>query len=238
MITLPRLNSSCLPRRARREFFAIAAAVSNLFAPGLALAEDAPAPADVPAKSDAGALSFGRTFGLPAGQETKFIIIGAGVLRTPMNLTSLAGPEKCNESSTITCPPLPGLQYAYSLTLGLGLTPTVLGFLDLQAVTGFANFNPQLSLGVGPAILVAKGFMINPQLVYSPNFYYANGAPASATPKGAPGETNHVIGLSVAFGFIRPPVLFCPIVAASYDITSQQWVMLFAIKVGTPLWIL
>jgi hypothetical protein len=214
-------------------FIGMAIAGAAALSPCLALGENASGSAGAAPIS-----SFGRTFGLPEEQEVRLIVIGATVLRMPMNLTSLSGPEKCNQSSPIACPPLPGLQFAPSLMLGTSLTPGMLGFLDLQAVTGFSNFNPQLSIGIGPAILVTPHLMVNPQLVYSPTFYYSNGAPETARPTGAPGETNHTAGLSVAFGFIRPPVLFCPGVAAAYDVTSKQWFLLFSLKVGTPLAIL
>jgi len=219
-----RKHSMSTLKRSAAVFFA----VGTLLASSLALSEEAPN----------SVLSWGRTLGMEEGREPNLVFIAAGVLRNPMNLTSMTESEKCNQATPIVCPPLPGLQVAYSLTLGIGLVPSTLLFVDLQAVTGFSNFNPQPSIGVGPAILVVKGFMLNPQLVYSPTFYYSNGAPSSARPAGAPGETNHTIGLSLAAGFLRRPVLVAPLVCVAYNATSEQWFLLLAIKVGAPLSVL
>lgn len=133
----------------------------------------------------------------------------------------------------LTTGKLPGVGLSYSLNLSWRMTDTLMGCLDLSAATPIAAFNPNPSMGLGPAFLVAPRFVINPELLYSVSFYYPTDP---APPVGSPArQPNHSLGLSVAFGFIRPPVIIAPVLIASYNVTLNQWMMIFALKLGVSL---
>jgi len=133
----------------------------------------------------------------------------------------------------LTTGKFPGVGLSYSLNLSWRMTDTLMGCLDLSAATPISAFNPNPSMGIGPAFLVAPRFVINPEILYSVSFYYPTDP---APPVGSPArQPNHSLGLSVAFGFIRPPVIIAPVIITSYNVTTNQWMLIFALKLGVSL---
>ncbi len=159
--------------------------------------------------------SIGDSLGTPAGKAPdSFWVGGSVVLRNPINLTT-------NK--------YPGVGLSYSLNLSFRFTDRIMGCIDLSAATPIASFNPNPSIGVGPAFLVARRFVINPELLYSASFPY---------PGVKPHETAHSIGGSVAFAFLRPPVIFAPVIILSRNLTQDQTLFVFGLKLGFMLFAL
>ncbi len=164
--------------------------------------------------------SIAEALGSASGAQDWFWIGGSVVLRNPINLTTRT---------------FPGVGISYSLNLSFRITDVVMGCIDLSAATPISAFNPSPSFGVGPAFLVARRFVINPELLYSASLDYASASAPAPDPGTPPPPIAHSLGASVALAFLRPPIIFAPVLIGSYNVTTQQWFAVFALKIGFML---